>query len=99
MADINKIRDFVKNIHVDGRHEGEKVSTVGTFIEQQLQGVAKTAGRQYQFVVDDDLALVATVLDEFVPREGTRYLVTGFLRSTGLDGLFPGIEIIEIAEV
>jgi len=98
MTDAAKIKDFAQNISVDGRHEGDKVSAVGFFIVQQFQGVEKLAGSQYQFVIEDDLALVAAVPTSFVPKEGARYLVTGVLRGSGELGLFPGIEIDAIAD-
>ncbi len=93
MTHTNKIRDFAKNINVDGRHEGDEVLAVGSFLKQEFQGVVKAAGGQYQFVIEDDLALVAIVPEGFVPGEGSRYRVTGVLRGMGEFGLFPGIEI------
>ena len=98
MGDIEKIRDFAGNIHVDGRHEGDEVTATGSFIAQQFPGVAAVAGSKYQFVIQDDLALVAILPRGFLPMEGARYNVTGSLRGVGEFGMFPGIEIAQISD-
>ena len=93
MEDLPKAIEFAKNINVDGRFEGEKVTLSGYFLKQELGGVAALAHSQYQFVVNDELALVASIPESFVPKESSKYSVTGRLMSTGEFGMFPGIEV------
>jgi hypothetical protein len=93
MEDLSKAIEFARNINVDGRFEGERVTLSGFFLKQELGGVASLAHSQYQFVVNEQFALVASIPESFVPKESHTYCVTGRLMGTGEFGMFPGIEI------
>ena len=93
MEDLPKAIEFARNINVDGRFEGERVTLSGYFLKQELGGVASLAHSQYQFVVNEELALVASIPKSFFPKESSQYCVTGKLVGTGELGMFPGIEI------
>ena len=97
MEDLPKTIEFARNVNVDRRFEGERVTLSGYFLKQEMVGVASLAHSQYQFVVNDELALVASIPESFVPNGKSRYCVTGTLLGTGEMGMFPGIEI-ELAE-
>ena len=93
MEDLPKAIEFARNINVDGRFEGERVTLSGYFLKQEFGGVASLAHNQYQFAVNEELALVASIPESFVPIESSKYCVTGRLAGTGEFGMFPGIEI------
>lgn len=93
MEDLTKATEFARNINGDGRFEGERVTLSGYFLKQELGGVASLAHSQYQFVVNESLALVASIPESFLPKESHTYNVTGRLVGTGEFGMFPGIEI------
>ncbi len=93
MEDLSKAIEFARNVNVDGRFEGERVTLSGYFLKQELVGVASLAHSQFQFVVNEELALVASIPESFFPKESSQYCVTGRLVGIGESGLFPGIEI------
>lgn len=96
MDDKEKARIFAENLNSDGRYEGDEVTLSGCFHRFGHEGIEKASGSQFQLVVHDDLALVAILPPEFVPKEGAKYQVRGILGGAGVFDACPGIKLKQV---